>query len=357
MGYGGGGGGSGGGGGGGSEGFSSSEYPSLDSPIAGAFRFNTDSSQLEIYDGNQWTGVLATSPNQHTGGTRGLWAGGYAPGKINEIQYVNVDTTGNAIDFGDLTTTYGIFKGTASRTRGLFAGGRVKDDEIEYVTIASTGNSIDFGNLTAGKEDVSGASNGVRGLFMGGGDHPGPANVFNEIDYVTIAELGNAVDFGDLITARRHHAGFSSHTRGFVAAGWGSPANLDSIEYVNIATLGNAADFGDTVSSQYGSSGYSNAVRAVIYMGSNPSSGNVNTLCYITMSSLGNALDFGDVSANHYGTDGISSPTRGVIGGGDPAVATIEYFQIMTTGDAIDFGDLNTGTKHAACCSNGHGGL
>ena len=333
------------------------EYPSLEKPTAGATRFNTDSSQLEIYDGNQWTGILATSPNQQTGGTRGLWAGGYAPGKINEIQYVNVDTTGNAIDFGDLSTTFGIFKGTASRTRGLFAGGRVQDDEIEYVTIASTGNSIDFGNLTAGKEDVSGASNGVRGLFMGGGDHPGPSHVFNNIDYVTIASTGNANDFGDIITARRHHAGFSSPTRGFVAAGWGNPANLDSIEYVNIATLGNAADFGDTVSSQYGSSGYSNAVRGVIYMGSNPSSGNVNTLCYITMSTLGNAADFGDVSANHYGTDGVSSPTRGVIGGGDPAVNTIEYFQFMTTGDAVDFGDLNTGTKHAACCSNGHGGL
>ena len=28
---------------------------------AGAIRFNTDSSQMEIYDGNQWTGMLSTS--------------------------------------------------------------------------------------------------------------------------------------------------------------------------------------------------------------------------------------------------------------------------------------------------------
>ena len=34
-------------------------------------RFNTD-SQMEIYDGNQWTGILATSPDQQTGGTRGI---------------------------------------------------------------------------------------------------------------------------------------------------------------------------------------------------------------------------------------------------------------------------------------------
>ena len=46
------------------------EKPSLDTAKAGAMRFNTDSNQLEIYDGNQWTGILATSPEQQTGGTR-----------------------------------------------------------------------------------------------------------------------------------------------------------------------------------------------------------------------------------------------------------------------------------------------
>ena len=34
---------------------------------AGAIRFNTDLSQMEIYDGNQWTGILATSTVQQTG--------------------------------------------------------------------------------------------------------------------------------------------------------------------------------------------------------------------------------------------------------------------------------------------------
>ena len=52
------------------------EKPSLDTAKAGAMRFNTDSSQMEIYDGNQWTGILATSPELQTGGTRGLIMGG-----------------------------------------------------------------------------------------------------------------------------------------------------------------------------------------------------------------------------------------------------------------------------------------
>ena len=43
---------------------------------AGAIRFNTDSSQMEIYDGNQWTGVLGDSPELQTGGTRTVTGGG-----------------------------------------------------------------------------------------------------------------------------------------------------------------------------------------------------------------------------------------------------------------------------------------
>ena len=82
------------------------EYPSLDTAKAGAIRFNTDSSQMEIYDGNQWTGILATSPELQTGGTRGClrWEEWCITTKIKMLmQYINIDTTGDAIDFGDLT--------------------------------------------------------------------------------------------------------------------------------------------------------------------------------------------------------------------------------------------------------------
>ena len=68
---------------------------------AGAIRFNTDSSQMEIWDGNQWTGILATSSDSLTGGTRGLGAGGQP--YTDTIEYWNISSTGNAIDFGDLT--------------------------------------------------------------------------------------------------------------------------------------------------------------------------------------------------------------------------------------------------------------
>tara|TARA_B100000287_G_scaffold116219_1_gene108195 strand:+ start:31 stop:168 length:138 start_codon:yes stop_codon:yes gene_type:complete len=38
------------------------EYPSLGTPPAGSIRFNTDSSKMEIYNGEQWWEIDSTSP-------------------------------------------------------------------------------------------------------------------------------------------------------------------------------------------------------------------------------------------------------------------------------------------------------
>ena len=48
------------------------EYPPIDKPSSGSIRFNTDSSKLEIYNGEQWWEIDSTSPTEQTGGTRGL---------------------------------------------------------------------------------------------------------------------------------------------------------------------------------------------------------------------------------------------------------------------------------------------
>ena len=77
------------------------EKPSLDTAKAGAIRFNTDSSQLEIYDGNQWVGIQATSTVLQTGGTRGFRAGGSNPNKVKNIDRFNIYKIGNETDFGD----------------------------------------------------------------------------------------------------------------------------------------------------------------------------------------------------------------------------------------------------------------
>ena len=101
---------------------------------------------------------------------RGLFAGGYAPGDQNVIDFITIATTGNASDFGDLSVNRSQAAAASSATRGIFAGGiggpapRGKLNTIDYVTIMSTGNAIDFGDLTVIRSALSGLSNAHGGL-------------------------------------------------------------------------------------------------------------------------------------------------------------------------------------------------
>jgi len=335
------------------------EYPSLDTAKAGAIRFNTDSSQMEIYDGNQWVIIVGDSANSHTGGARGLFAGGYTgPSVTNEIDYINVDTTGNALDFGNLGTARRGVAGTGSRSRGILAGGRVPGDlnTIEFITFASTGNASDFGDLTITSHYGTGLSDGTRGIITAMENPSWTSNNSNRIDFITIASTGNALDFGDLYTGTRETSGCESKTRGLIFGG--TPAEINVIQYITISTQGNSSDFGDTSTTNSRGSGGGNAVRGLFSLGNNPSV--TATVEYITISTLSNAVDFGDLTEARGNADAASSPTRFTVGAGHGSsrVDTIDYTQIMTTGNFIFFGELvGTDRSQPGGLSNGHGGL
>ena len=55
------------------------QRPIQPTPV-GALRFNTDSAKLEYFDGNQYVNITTDSPETNTGGTRGIWGGGYSGG-------------------------------------------------------------------------------------------------------------------------------------------------------------------------------------------------------------------------------------------------------------------------------------
>ena len=68
--------------------------------------------------------IIPVGPTEHRGGRgRGIVAGGYNP-YTDTINKFEIATTGNAIDFGNLTQILrGPSNGVSSSTRGLFAGG------------------------------------------------------------------------------------------------------------------------------------------------------------------------------------------------------------------------------------------
>ena len=273
----------------------------------------------------------------------------------NHIAEINIASTGNATDFGDLSQyRYQTACGSASSaTRGLFMGGEraggVFVDTIDYVTITSAGDATDFGNLTASSFSswqLSSATRGVVGGRLGGTSD-------NRINYVTIASTGNALDFGDMSVIHYNSAGLASPTRGVYATGPSTSSNV--IEYITIASTGNGTDFGDLTVARNAGGGASNSTRGLWYGGETPSSP-YNIVDYITIATTGNATDFGDASGNALTCAGLAGSTRAVFSLGNSSV-TMDYFTIATTGNATDFGDLITGQGHNGTASNAHGGL
>lgn len=292
---------------------------------------------------------------------RGTWAGGYTSGDVlvNNISYVDLTSTGNASDFGDLLGTYRLAGGCGSTSRGIYSGGATGSDQevnvIQYITFTTTGNATDFGDMTIIREALACCNSSTRGLNAGGykGTNPG-AGTFNVIDYITIASVGNAIDFGDLVLATRQLGSCSSPTRGIFAGGTGAG---NAICYVTIASAGDAIDFGDLSSAARYIASCSSATRGLFGAMDDLLAGK-NTIEYITIATTGNTTDFGDLTIQLTGRAACSSSTRGVWGGGVSAYTNVmDYVTIATTGNALDFGDLPLVEGYLAACSSSNGGV
>ena len=65
-----------------------------------------------------------------------------------------------------MTVTRSEHGACSSPTRGVWGGGKSPsfEDEMDYVQIMTTGNAKDFGDISAAREGVGGLSNGHGGL-------------------------------------------------------------------------------------------------------------------------------------------------------------------------------------------------
>ena len=180
--------------------------------------------------------------------TRGIWAGGAQ--EVDIIDYVEMATLGDALDFGDLTQGRRNLGGFGSPTRGVFSsGGEAPSfkNNNDYITIASKGNAILWNEVVRSGLSGNCASNQIRGVFAGGYN---TVDIIKSMDYVTIASLGNTIEFGDLSIGRHGAAAASTQTRvafagGFTTFPTSSSSVAISMEYIEIASVGNAIDFGD----------------------------------------------------------------------------------------------------------------
>jgi len=267
---------------------------------------------------------------------RGFFSGGAASGSRNEIEYITIQTTANATDFGDLIDSREGSGACADATRCLDGHG----NSIEYWTATTLGNATDFGDLSASRSPQGGGlADTTRGVFAGGN---------TTIDYVTIQTTGNATDFGDLQGGYSQTSACADATRGIIGGGW-TGAYVDSIDYITIQSAGNAQDFGNLSAGKYALSACSDATRGVFTGGHTGSE--INVIEYITIQTLGNTTDFGDLIASNTKHANCADSTRGVSAGGGGAENRIEYFTIQTTGNSTDFGDLVVGREVTGGCA------
>jgi hypothetical protein len=327
------------------------ERPSKANP--GQLYYNKDFATIEFYDGDRWRQVDNT-----TNGGRIVFSNGF--GGTTNLDFINAQSLGNAQSFGvNVTPSLATYNsGVSNGVRGVYGGGYQNPasypNNIDYVTIQSAGNAIDFGDLTANYAAGAAFSSSTRGVFVQGSG-PGAANT---IDYIQISTLGNAVNFGQTISLCAISWGFSSPTRGVFGVD-GTAAYPSTINYVTISSRGNAIEFGKTQSGVNRQAyGASNSVRGIFNVGS--ANVSTNRIEYITISSTGNSQNFGDLTVARFGSSAGATQTRVVIAGGqlNPSILnTIDYITITTTGNAQDFGDLTITKRNFASMSDSHGGL
>jgi hypothetical protein len=300
---------------------------------------------------------------QNSGGAYGTWFeydGSYSGS--NGTKTPNIEVTESATSdlpentLFDETDTYKTYWLQSNAwtindpTRGVACMGdnNGNSEVYDFVTIATLGNATDFGNCTSPPRfDPAACADATRGVCFGGGISASQ----NIIEYITVATEGNATDFGDMTAATRHNTGMADATYGLSTGGYTSSV-VNSIDYVTIQTLGNAADFGNLSDNTRSHGSCADATRGLVMSGYR--SALTLSITYLTIASTGNSTTFGDVTVARQSAAGCADATRGICGGGvnGSQMNIIDYVTIQSTGNATDFGDLTVNKSECAAYAN-----
>ena len=254
---------------------------------------------------------------------RGIAGGGTpsTPSGTTNIDYFTFSSNGGASDFGSFSEAGFEKSGASNNTRGLFFGSTVAPaakNTITYVTIASTGDASDFGDMTDVRASSATWASPTRALICGGNSIDAPSTYghprWEAVGYVTISTTGNAENFGEMIFGGAGGMGSGqcgSSTRGILLEGGPGPAASNTISYITIASLGNTVNFGDRTVSKNQIGTMSSGTRAVF---GGAGAADTNVIDYVTIASTGNATDFGDLPVATWGYIAGCSDVNGGLG-------------------------------------------
>lgn len=313
----------------------------------GQMAYVSENGKIAIWNGSSWFGATTVEHVPFVAGTyygdRAVVAGGVSVGQHNEIDYFDLTTSGNAIDFGDLTVVRSLIAGASDGTYAVYSG---HDDYLDYITIASTGNATTFGTLSRQYRSHGSIGDGTYGYAMGGF-----RSTWNlDIDRWTMATPGNSTDVGDLTNFNGNFGVWGNGDRTLLTGGkYGSTGR--EIEYISLQNLSSGAtDFGNLTVQRFYCYSTGDSTRVVMAGGRNISDNDYSDVAdYVTIDTPGNATSFGNLSQTlieHSATSNLTygAWTGGSHSGGPSGGGTynsqIDYLTIQTTGTATDHGDL-----------------
>ena len=329
------------------------------------------------------SGPTAFRTNDPLGRGRAVFGGGYGSSspypELNILDMVNITTTGNAVDYGDLSVARSANGAGGNATRGIFAAGRFPGSNndtniIDFVTFSSGGGANDFGDLNNLPNTIGGFSDSTRAIFSGGYDarnSPYPGTRLQT--FVTIASTGDSSDFGDRVNPGRAETTFSNATRGFQMGNstqGASSVNQDEIEMTIIQTKGSTVNFGELDGqgsaahalignlSSYG--GTASQTRGIIFSGKTSPNASRNIIEFLTLTTFGNSQNFGDqlTSSTSGAVTSTGNQIKAVVKTSSAHNGNVlEQVTIATTGNSTDFGDLATGRRSYGSVCDSHGGL
>ena len=114
--------------------------------------------------------AAATGGTGLSNSTRGVFKIGFQSSKTNAMEFITIATKSNSTDFGDAVNLSFSLASGASPTRGIFAGGSSpsspypRTNVIQKIEILTTGDAVDFGDLNFGAAHTAGLTNGHGGL-------------------------------------------------------------------------------------------------------------------------------------------------------------------------------------------------
>ena len=121
----------------------------------------------------QYASVWPVDVNLLLAAGKALFFGGQESGTSKtEIDKINMASTGNATDFGDLAVISGFGSASASSVKAVVHVGLStsdnRSDTITTVNIDSTGNATDFGNLSNARNNTAAGGSNTIMVISGG---------------------------------------------------------------------------------------------------------------------------------------------------------------------------------------------